>query len=73
MSRAEVHLPVVGKPRRIDEMQFLQSELGAGGVHVVDERFDGSRNPLRDRHRDVVGRLDHQQLEGVVEISCTPG
>ena len=36
-------------------------------VHLVGEGLDRARDAFGDRHRDVVRRLHHQHLQGVVE------
>ena len=51
----------------IDEMRLMQAQPLRVGVHVVGKGFDRARNAFGDHHRDIVGRLDHQHLERVVE------
>ena len=51
----------------IDEMRFLQAELGRRRVHLVGEALDRAGDAFGDHHRDVVGRLDHQHLQRVAE------
>jgi hypothetical protein len=51
----------------IDETRFAQAQALGCRVHVVGEALDRARNALGDHHRDIVGRLDHQHLERVVE------
>ena len=52
---------------RVDEMQFVQADLLGLGVHLRREGVHRARHALGDGHGDVVGRLHHQHLEGVVE------
>ena len=72
VARRGVVLGIV-QPVRVDEMQFVQADLLRLGVHLRREGVHRTRHALGDGHGDVVWRLHHQHLEGVVERDLGAG
>ena len=66
-------LALVGQAVRIDEAAFAHAEALGSRVHHVGEAVDRAADALGDGHGNVIGRLDHDDLEGVVERDLDAG
>jgi hypothetical protein len=64
---------LVGQAVRIGETAVPHADALGLCVHPLGEALDRAADILRDGRGDVVGRLDHEDLEGVVEADLGAG
>ena len=64
---------LVGQAVGVGEAAADHAEALGMGVHQLREALDRAADILGDGRGDVVGRLDHHDLEGVVERISVPG